>query len=86
MAMKEAVYRVEREGMGWMIHHDGSVRGPYELPEAAFEAAVATASSAIKEGLDVTITLRFSSVAPDNPEMLEDSEPSIQRLRYDFEP
>jgi len=83
--MKDAVYRINRGPAGWMIRHDESSRGPYELPEAAFQAAVAAASEAIREGLDVTIALKFSDVPADGEERLEDSEPSIQRSRYDFE-
>ena len=83
--MKEAVYRIDRISSGWMVQHEGTSHGPYELPEAAFDAAVSSASQAIKEGLDVTIALKFSGMAADSPVGLEDSEPSIQRSRYDFE-
>ncbi|MDQ0392796.1 hypothetical protein [Labrys monachus] len=83
--MKDAVYRISRSSAGWMIHHEETSRGPYELPEAAFDVAVSSASRAIKEGIDVTISLRFSDIAADSPAGLEDSEPSIQRSRYDFE-
>jgi hypothetical protein len=83
--MKDAVYRINRVSAGWMIQRDGSSCGPYELPEAAFHAAVAAAALAIKEGLDVTIALTFSGVEADSPAGIEDSEPSVQRSRYDFE-
>jgi hypothetical protein len=41
----------------WAIRHDGKLCGNYATKEAAFEAAVAPASNAIKEGLAVTISV-----------------------------
>lgn len=40
----------------WGILHDGGVEGDYETKEAAFEAAVAAASLAIREGHEVHVS------------------------------
>ena len=36
---------------------DGAVAGPYLTKEAAFEAAAGSISNAIKEGLDITLSV-----------------------------
>ena len=41
----------------WAIRHDGKLAGDYATKEAAFEATVAPASIAIKEGHAVTISV-----------------------------
>lgn len=40
----------------WAICHDGKVEGDYLTKEAAFEAAVAAASLAIREGHEIHIS------------------------------
>ena len=40
----------------WSILHDGEVEGEYITKEAAFEAAVAAASLAIREGHEVHVS------------------------------
>ncbi|MDQ0395532.1 hypothetical protein [Labrys monachus] len=57
---KEASYRIVSRREGWMIDHDGDRTGPYDMPEAALEAAFAAASLAVKERLDIHISLAFS--------------------------
>ena len=59
--MREAKYNVVGRERGWGISHDGSVNGDYLTTEAAFEAAVAAASNAIKDGYAVTITVEGSN-------------------------
>lgn len=49
----------------WAISHDGKVEGDYLTREAAFEAAVAAASLAIREGHAIQIS------APGFPEQQE---------------
>jgi hypothetical protein len=49
----------------WGILHDGEVEGDYVTKEAAFEAAVAAASLAIREGHEVHVSA--PGVTPDNP-------------------
>nr|WP_307060212.1 hypothetical protein [Ancylobacter vacuolatus] len=41
----------------WRVDSDGEVGMAYASKEAAFEAAVAAASNAIRDGYDVTITV-----------------------------
>ena len=46
----------------WGVAHDGETAGPYVTREAAFEAAVAPASLALKQGYAVEV-----SVPPPEP-------------------
>lgn len=52
-----AEYVVIANKAGWAISHDGRVEGDYATKEAAFEAAVATASLAIREGHEVRLAV-----------------------------
>lgn len=56
-AMATALYKVTPTEGGWSLVHDDEVSAAYELLESAFEAACAAASLALKQGLDVTITV-----------------------------
>ena len=51
---------VSMNGSGWAIRHDGKLTGSYATKQAAFEAAVAPASDAVKEGHAVTISVEGS--------------------------
>jgi hypothetical protein len=53
--MADATYIIVRLGKTWAIEHNEQREGEYATKEAAFEAAAAAASNAIKEGLGVTI-------------------------------
>jgi hypothetical protein len=55
--MSVASYRIVPNRNGWGVDHDGRVVGAYATKEAAFEAAVAPASNAIKEGHEVRIVV-----------------------------
>jgi hypothetical protein len=57
--MAQAVYRIFGDAEGWTIEHDGKAGGRYELPEAAFEAAISAASLAMKQRNNVTISVLF---------------------------
>lgn len=48
-------YDIIANDEGWGVSHDGSTQGHYLTKEPAFEAAVAAASNAIKEGYSITI-------------------------------
>ncbi len=48
-----AEYMIVAQGDEWGVLHDGSVNNRYATKEAAFEAAVAAASLAIREGHEV---------------------------------
>ncbi len=52
-----AQYTIVEQGGEWGILHDGDVRNRYATKEAAFEAAVAAASLAIREGHEVHISV-----------------------------
>jgi hypothetical protein len=52
-----AEYMIVAQGDGWGVLHDGSVRNRYATKEAAFEAASAAASLAIREGHEVHISV-----------------------------
>jgi hypothetical protein len=54
--MGMASYSIEPYQSGWGVKHDGETVGPYETKEAAFEATVAAASLALKEGHALEIT------------------------------
>ena len=54
--MGTAAYRIETHKGGWGVSHDGDIVGPYETKEAAFEATVAAASNAMREGHSIEIT------------------------------
>jgi hypothetical protein len=55
--MQLARYKVVKKGKSWAVSHDGQVNGEYATKEAAFEAAVAVASLAIKQGHEVSISV-----------------------------
>jgi hypothetical protein len=50
-------YKVVRRGKNWGIDHNGTAEGDYASKEAAFEAIVFAASTAIKDGSGITITI-----------------------------
>ena len=64
--MKSTIYRVVRSTSGYAIEHEGDVEGSYATREAAFEAVVAPASNAIKEGLAVAIEIPRHESRPSN--------------------
>jgi phosphotransferase system HPr-like phosphotransfer protein len=54
--MGMAAYKIEPYQTGWGVSHDGKMVGSYETKEAAFEATVAAASLALREGHAIEIT------------------------------
>ena len=50
-----AEYMIVAQGEEWGVLHDGNVSNRYATKEAAFEAAVAAASLAIREGHEVRL-------------------------------
>ena len=55
--MDQAKYAIKRSGPEWTVDHDGDEGAKYATKEAAFEAAAAAASNAIKEGHGVLISV-----------------------------
>jgi hypothetical protein len=55
--MGRASYAVIEYGERWAILHDGSMEGDYDTKEAAFEAALAAASLAVREGHEMHVSV-----------------------------
>jgi len=51
-----ANYKVFGAPGEWHVEHDGKVANTYETMEAAFEAAAAAASLALRQGHEIVIT------------------------------
>ena len=51
-----ASYEIVGEAGEWRVSHDGKAENVYETKEAAFEAAVAAASLALRQGHEVRVT------------------------------
>lgn len=51
-----AAYDIVPNGLGWSIRHDDQLEGTYDTKEAAFEAATAAASLAIKQSHEIRVT------------------------------
>jgi hypothetical protein len=51
-----AAYDIVPNGSGWSIRHDDQLEGSCGTKEAAFEAALAAASLAIKQGHEIRVT------------------------------
>ena len=52
-----AAYDVTGADKEWRVRHDGKAENIYETKEAAFEAAVAAASLALRQGHEVRVTV-----------------------------
>jgi hypothetical protein len=59
-----ASYEVVGSGGAWRVKHDGEPVGSYPTKEAAFEAAVAAASWAVREGYEVQISVPGKRIEP----------------------
>lgn len=55
--MGRASYAVIENGKRWGVLHDGGMEGDYETKEAAFEAALAAASLAVRDGHEVHVSV-----------------------------
>jgi hypothetical protein len=55
--MSFAEYAVVARGRGWAVVHDGNADNEYATKEAAFEAAVAAAGMAMREGHEIRISV-----------------------------
>jgi hypothetical protein len=56
MIMGLAKYEITGEPGEWHVLHDGRAPNTYETKEAAFEAAIAAASVALRQGHEVIVT------------------------------
>jgi hypothetical protein len=55
--MALARFHVAPESDGWKVDTDGGLSGPYLTREAAFEALLGPASTAIKQGDEIRIVV-----------------------------
>lgn len=60
--MAIASYEVAGSGGVWRVKHDGEPVGSYQTKEAAFGAAVAAASLAVREGYEVRLSVRGTRI------------------------
>ena len=51
-----ASYEIVGSAGEWRVSHDGKAENVYETKESAFEAAVAAASLALRQGHEVRVT------------------------------
>ena len=61
--MGQAVYEIVGSAGEWRIRHDGNAENVYQTKESAFEAAIAAASLALRQGHAVTVTAPASETA-----------------------
>jgi hypothetical protein len=55
-------YSITSNADRWIVSHDGNFEGDFETKEAAFQAAVAAASLALKQGHDVQVSVVSNSI------------------------
>jgi len=55
--MGMAAYDIVGSAGEWRVKHDGKAENVYQTKEAAFEAAVAAASLALRQGHEVRVTV-----------------------------
>jgi hypothetical protein len=63
LTMGIAAYEILGAAGEWRISHDGKAENVYQTKEAAFEAAVAAASLALRQGHEIRIVAPASVVA-----------------------
>jgi len=56
--MQTESYEIVSSEAGWVVSHNGADGMAYASKEAAFEAAVAAASNAVRAGSDVSIVVQ----------------------------
>ena len=57
---EQAIYEIIGTAGDWHVRHDGQAANVYETKEAAFEAAVAAASLALRQGHEVRVSAHGS--------------------------
>ena len=63
LVMGLAAYKIVGIGGEWRVRHDGKEENVYQTKESAFEAAVAAASLALRQGHEVEISVPGSETA-----------------------
>ena len=51
-----AIYEIVGTAGEWRVRHDGQAKNVYQTKESAFEAAVAAASLALRQGHEVRVS------------------------------
>lgn len=69
-----AEYMIVSEPDGWTVLHDGNAPHRYDTKEAAFEAAVAAASLAMRQGHEIHISVPGRDGGYKNPLGAEESQ------------
>jgi len=54
--MGQAIYEIIGTAGEWRVRHDGRAENVYETKESAFEAAIAAASLALRQGHEVRVS------------------------------
>jgi hypothetical protein len=62
-----AKYEIVGTESSWRVRHDGKAENEYATKEAAFEAAIAAASLALRQGHEVTVTAPASQTTTGAP-------------------
>ena len=64
-----AAYEIVGDAGEWRVSHDGKAENVYQTKESAFEAAVAAASLALRQGHEVRISVpgRGTATGAANP-------------------
>jgi hypothetical protein len=62
-----ATYEIKGTEGEWRVHHDGQAPNVYATKESAFEAAVAAASLALRQGHEVRVTAPASATSTGAP-------------------
>jgi hypothetical protein len=65
--MRIAKYEIFGTEGTWRVRHDGKAENEYATKEAAFEAAIAAASLALRQGHDVKVTAPSSETTTGAP-------------------
>ena len=63
-----AVYEIVGTAGEWRVRHDGQAENVYATKESAFEAAVAAASLALRQGHGVRVTAPAGTTATGAPD------------------
>jgi len=71
-----AEYMIVSKQDGWTVLHDGTTPNDYDTKEAAFEAAVAAASLAIRQGHEVHVSVPGSDAGNKTALGIPDSQTS----------
>jgi uncharacterized protein (DUF58 family) len=61
--MGQAIYEIVGTAGEWRVRHDGHAENVYQTKESAFEAAIAAASLALRQGHEVRVSTAGAETA-----------------------